>query len=172
MKKIIFALLPIGMLLTSCSDNLSKSKAKSIAKECLEKTHEKVTTRISIGEVHYFSSDSLQLRKLANDGYLKIVKNPRGAYSYTDTYNVSLTEKSKPFVESTEKYHAVLRMYDYKIGEVKEIQEVPAMGGANVKIELLKENKTPFAILDNNNTEFKIINALFAKTTDGWRWCQ
>ncbi|WP_454058921.1 hypothetical protein [Elizabethkingia ursingii] len=172
MKKFVLAFLPIVVILGSCSDNLSKSKAEKIAKECLEKTPEKKTTNILLGKEEYLRGDSLKIKKLANEGYLKIVKNPRGLYSSTDTYNISLTEKSKPFVESTEQYYSVLRMYDYKIGEIKEIQEVPAMGGANVKIELLKKNKTPFAILDDSNTEFKIINAPFAKTSDGWRWCE
>lgn len=164
MKKIIWALLPMGFLLTACSDNLTKSKAESIAKECIKKRPEKYSINIPLGASTYVSEEVAALyQKLAQQGYLKLNKRGSGAY------DIFLTEKAKPFIDDD--FNKTLKTYDLEFEKVAEVHEIPAFGGANVKIEFKKINKTPFSILDRNKETSIIREFAFTKTSDGWKGC-
>lgn len=169
--KNIFLLIFYVFFLCSCSDKLTNSEAEAIAKKCLEKTPNKRTTLLILGDNCVFNSDSMKYKKLATDGYLSIEKNPKQKYQYRDHYSVSLTEKAKPFVEETNDRSALVKTCDLTMEKVAEVVEIPAIGGAKVKIQYENTNKTPFYILDKQSSSFEIKTEIFSKASDGWKWC-
>ncbi|PKR81360.1 hypothetical protein CW751_04705 [Brumimicrobium salinarum] len=74
MRKIT-ALLILTLFLSSCSDNLSNSKAEGIIIECLEKEPYRKTVKFQYGERLIYNKDKEEfekLKKLEEDGLLKI----------------------------------------------------------------------------------------------------
>lgn len=168
---------------TSCSDNLSNSKAEKIIKECIEKQPYRKTVKFQYGERTIFNKDKQEFEKLLElekGGLLKIDslgrKNIRyyGKYSY---YDIQLLDKSKEHIinqtESNNKRYVELLAFEYEVDEVKEVHEIPSLNAAEVKVNYKKVNITPFSILSSENTtDFKIRKLTFAKTSNGWRYCE
>lgn len=182
MKKIIILLI-ISIIISSCSDNLSNSKAENIIKECLEKEPYRKTVKFQYGERLIYNKNKEEfekLQQLEKDGYLKIdslgSKKVRyyGRYS---NYKIELLESSKEYIieqtESNKKLYVKLLAFDYEVDEVKEVHEIPSLNAAEVRTNFKKVKITPFAILSNENTsDFKIRKLSFKKTSNGWRYCE
>ena len=182
MKKIILIAL-LSVITASCSDNLSNSQAEKIISTCLEKNPLRETVKFEYGERIIYNKNKEEfekLKELEKGGYLKIdslgVKKVR-YYGKYPNYNIELLEKSKEFIleqtESNKKQYVRLLAFNYKVDEVKEVHEIPSMNAAEVRVNYKKVNITPFAILSNENTtDFKIKKLGFAKTSNGWRYCE
>lgn len=182
MRKIT-ALLILTLFLSSCSDNLSNSKAEGIIIECLEKEPYRKTVKFQYGERLILNKDKEEfekLKKLEEDGLLKIdslgVKTVP-YYGKYQNYNIELLEKSKEYIiEQTElnkNLYVELLAFEYKVDEVKEVHEIPSLNEAEVRTNFKKVNITPFSILSNENTsDFKIRKLSFKKTSNGWRYCE
>lgn len=182
MKKFIFIAI-LGIFTTSCSDNLSNSQAEKIISNCLEKNPLREIVKFQYGERLIYNKNKEEfekLKELEKEGYLKIdslgTKKVR-YYGKYPKYNIELLEKSKEFIleqtESNKKQYVKLLAFEYKVDEVKEVHEIPSMNVAEVRVNYKKVNITPFAILSSENTtDFKIKKLTFAKTSNGWRYCE
>lgn len=183
MKYRIILYLLIFPILYSCSDGLTPQKAEQILKECFDKNPAYGTYQIIIGsEIPLSAEEIAEYRPLINDGYLSLDENSRGKYSYS-TYNLSLTDKSKEYVDeikedrtlkilSNTATYAVLRIYDYEVDKINSVHEIPSTNTAEVKVTLKKVNKNPFYTLSNDETDFTVENLEFMKMTDNkWVFC-
>ena len=64
------------------------------------------------------------------------------------------------------------KTFDYEVGEVKEVHEIPSMNAADVTVIYEKKNKTPFFGLSRDEADFITKKVAFRKTSDdGWRFC-
>ena len=179
----ITTILFLGLLLISCSDNLTNSKAENIIIECLEKKPYRKTVKFQYGERLIYNRDKKEfekLKELEKDGLLKIdslgIKKVR-YYGKYQNYNIELLEKAKEYIieqtESKKKLYVELLAFDYEVDEVKEVHEIPSLNAAEVRTNFKKVNVTPFSILGNENTsDFKIRKLSFKKTSNGWRYCE
>ncbi len=183
MKRIFLFSTLITLLTISCSDSLSNSKAEKIINECLEKEPYRKTVKFQYGERTIFNRDKEEfgkLRELEDIGLLKIDSLGRKKVRYYGTYtyyDIKLLDKTKEFVleqtESDKKQYVELLAFDYEVEEVKEVHEIPSLNEAEVKVNYKKVNITPFSVLSNENTtDFKIRKLTFAKTSNGWRYCE
>ncbi|MHC5201461.1 hypothetical protein [Myroides sp. LJL119] len=166
------------LFLTACSDNLSNSKAEKIINECFKQMPQLGLVNIEYGKD--ISIDSLELenyKKLEQQGYITLEKQAKSSiYSTRSYYTVGLNDKMKPFIEETKKgifgsTLAQVRMYEYKLDKVESVHEMPSTNTAEVKMQLIKADKTPFIIFDKDKSEFVIKKVGFTKTTKGWEFC-
>ena len=168
MKKIL-VFLSIGLLLGSCSDKLTSSKAEKLIQEALEKEP-------IIGEVNISTGDHVQIEeewtindsgnlslftleemikkyeRLRDDGVITMsfVEKKAGYSEYEYFYSIHLTDKGKQYVLSTkdEKSYQVhiVKTYSATLNGVKDIHLIPEWNGAEVLVSF-KLDKTPFSIL-------------------------
>jgi len=195
MKKIITILI-LTLLFTSCSDNLTNSKAEDIIKECLEKNPQFGKIDFKTGEIMFNTETKYQqklleqYKNLASKGYI-FLDLKKSSKKYI-TYKVSFTDKAKDFVLETGKLSGlglgakrnitVIKIYDYELHEVKNVREETygsATGDvivtrAEVAITYKKINKTPFYDdLAKNKSDFINQEIKFKKTASGvWKYCE
>lgn len=181
MKKIILAILPLSLIFTSCSDKLSNSKAKKIAKECLEAEGlAKESANFFSGKKIRLDNDSLIFQKLEKEGYLTLEKLPKeNKWQNYELFNITLTEKSKPFIEKSEPTvwgkdatQFTVKTNDLELEKVSEVTEIPAFNAAEVVLNFKKTKKTPFYEFSRDKTDFLVKKVSFSKTSEGWRWCE
>lgn len=180
------------LLITSCgSDELTKSKAKSIMKECQEKLDKELfkTNQYRYGIIdipdrkseEYFNTLNTH-KKLEKLGLVTISEPNKDTRelgnSKGDIIEVNLTPKGKEFlvgrVDNTFGHlKAEFKSCEYKIKKVVEIQEIPERNEAKVKVAFERYNETPFFEKANQKANPKelVETASFRKTTDGWRLC-
>ncbi|WP_340155466.1 hypothetical protein [uncultured Winogradskyella sp.] len=180
-------LLILAILISSCSDNLTNSKAEDIISDCLESNPKVGKTNFRTGEIRFYTEKDNQIellnkyKNIAEEGLITLdsVKSSK-RYKHT-TYNVSFTDKAKEYVLETDKKNmfgrnsntSVIRTYDYEVDEVKEVHEIPSMNSAEVTIIYKKENKTPFSDFEKDKSDFITKKIGFRKTTsDGWKYCE
>ena len=92
---------------------------------------------------------------------------------YTE-FNIKLTKKGqKHVVEGREnKSNVTVNTFRYEVDKVLEVQEIPAMNGAKVKVQYEGVDITPFAILSPKGpAEFWIKTLQMKKTSNGWKYC-
>lgn len=180
--KQFFMLLCTSFLVASCSNNLSVSKAESIVEEYLEENPQQGSVQISTGKISHISEETLNTyKKLEADGYLKVEYKEEevgnGYWKSTKKYHiVSLTEKSQDYVLKTRNSYSEtetnyeMRTYSLALDEVSDIFIKKDERTATAKAKFKKKDKTPFFILENDPTDFKVTEMLFYKTEDkGWR---
>lgn len=199
MKNLLLLLVSLAIL--SCgSDNLSNSKAEDIIEDCLEKTPEKRTVMLNIDQI-VFGTDEERLKKyqkLEEDGFIEMklidtkaeIKKPnakndplaqwryeaemRRAERNKNTYNVKITNKSKKYIDDAPEGRnwITMKTFIYEVDKVLEVQEIPAMNAAKVKVQFKAEDITPFAILSAKDpTEFWVKDVNMTKTSNGWKYC-
>lgn len=188
MKRIL-AFLALGLLLGSCSDKLTTSKAEVLVEESLKEKPMYGEIIIYTGEAlkpsNLFSEEKAKLYdKLNEEGYLKISivekpvldwrGNPREG-EFEKFFSISLTDKSKDFLLETKKsysdgaYENTMRTYTAEVDKVSDIHIIPEMNMAEAKATFTKKDKTPFFIFEDDQTEFLVKNVVFQKTEDkGW----
>ncbi len=183
MKKITTILI-LTLLLTSCSDNLTNSKAEGIIRECLEKNPKYGTINFKTGEIRFNTERKPDLeliekyKNLAIQGYILFdLKKTSKKYI---TYKVSFTDKAKDFVLETGKQSGfglapknitITKVYDYELLEAKEIREMSIT--AEVDVTYKKINKTPFYNFEKQFSDFINMEIrLYKRTNDGWKYCE
>lgn len=180
------------LLITSCgSDELTKSEAKSIMKECQEKLDKDLfkTNLYHYGIIDIPETKSeeysniLEKHKEMEKLGLVTISEPKKdtrefGNSKGDIIEVNLTPKGKEFligrVDNTFGHmKAQFKSCEYEIKDIVEIQEIPDRNEAKVKVNYLRINETPFFEEANQNKNPKEFfeTVSYRKTTDGWKLC-
>lgn len=107
-----------------------------------------------------------------------IIKYSKKGYSenieLTDkAENILLGKEEKRLVYNYKKHiQASLKTCEYKLAEVLEIQEIPSLNEAIIKVKFEKISKTEIYELDDNKSDFLTKKITFRKTSNGWRLCE
>ncbi|GIZ15438.1 hypothetical protein [Capnocytophaga catalasegens] len=170
-----------GFLLTSCSENLTTSKAEDIVEEYLKEKPKNGQVAVYAGKInadsYYLMGGNLEkYKKLAADRYLNMEykEEERGRWSIDKYYIISLTNKSQDFVlkiiPDDEKTRYEMRTYTIELDEISDIFIRKEEKTATSKAKFKKKDKTPFFIFEDDPTDFSVQDVLFYKTEDkGWR---
>lgn len=163
MKK-IFVFLAIGLLLGSCSDKLTSSKAEKLIQEALGKEPIEDNVQIKIGEEVLFSSydfiiEERPYSKLKEDGMIEMTFIRTKPWSDDRYYSVQLTDKGKQYLTNIEvredKYKNcklyTMKSHSIRFNKVEEIHLIPERNMAYVKASF-KIEKTPFFVLNGLNS--------------------
>lgn len=196
MKKLLL----LALLICSCgSDNLSNSKAEDIISDCLEKEPIQRTVSIRLNKNKIAKDDLTKYEELKKDGYLEMesaknnVKKPVKKKSddplaqwryeaelrsynrnYKNAYDVKLTDKAEKHIETAPEKSNLVKMkaFRYEVDKVLEVQEIPAMNTAKVKVQYKAVDITPFAVLSRKDpAEFWVKDITMTKTSNGWKYC-
>lgn len=171
------------LLATSCgSDNLTNSKAEKIISACLESKPELRTSYFAIGKATFknkdYDNDLLgKYTKLVEDGYLEmelVQEFSTGWRKGTKEYNIKLTEDALEYMEEVPENgnQAIAKAFRYVVDEVLEVQEIPSLNTAKVKIQYKAADITPFSVFSRKDPkEFWIDNITVRKTSNGWKYC-
>jgi hypothetical protein len=175
-------------IFTSCSsDELTKSKAESMAIECIKgENHVKTTTSYygvleqwdrfkKKNTVFLESYKKLEEKGLYNMGELQHVK---GVLGMKERYEISLTPKAEKLLISSKKdakgkITGKFKICEYTFESVEEIHEIPAENIANVKLKFIRINETPFFKETHEKANPKEVfkQVKYKKTNDGWKLC-
>ncbi|PWL38117.1 hypothetical protein DKG77_07435 [Flagellimonas aquimarina] len=200
MKRTIM-ILCFSLLVFSCdSGKLTNSKAEDIISDCLESEPEDRSVSIKINKVQFSKNQKeevLKYEELRDDGYLELtlIEKPklkplsnsndplaswrreaeiRRQERYYKEYDISLTKKAEDFiVKARENSNFVtLKTFNYEVDEVLEVQEIPTMNTAKVKVKFKAVDLTPFAILYKKDpSKLWIDDVSMSKTSNGWKYC-
>jgi hypothetical protein len=186
-------LITIGVLLMiSCSDELSRSKAKE---EIIKHNELPIPVTVELKKRFLFDHQYLpgfrkvclnfnfdrfsnwegKLNKMESLGFITLQKDE--FYDECDDLymNVILTEKGKKFLENENEEDYEIRFYELVFGEITGIVSFEEFSGADVHYTLKKDNFTDFGMLIEGVTEIKEENKEikklenFSKYDDGWR---
>lgn len=180
-QKLIYGIISI-IVLNSCSDNLSNSKAKDIISDCIKKNHfgsikifegDNLVKSYSPETIKYFSN----LKKLDRDGLIKFDSlryiNGLGIY-----YNLHMTSKAKEFILTSapsKKFPEIneifVKAFNYKLLNIININELDSSSSAEVTTEYSKISESPFSILDENDSKLNSEVFTLIKTDKGWKGC-
>ena len=163
MKKIL-VFLAIGLLLGSCSDKLTSSKAEKLIQEALGKEPIEDNVQIKIGEEVLFCSydfiiEERPYSKLKEDGMIEMTFIRTKPWSDDRYYSVQLTDKGKQYLTNIEvredKYKNcklyTMKSHSIRFNKVEEIHLIPERNMAYVKASF-KIEKTPFFVLNGLNS--------------------
>ena len=169
MKKIIILLSII--VLSSCSNKLSNSKAENLISEHLElpkKETWKIEYNLSwVGWKRYYEI----YKPLVKKGLLYSNYRGRGLNGYLHT---EPTKKAKKYIVKNNKKEFEVELCTQKFGKIISIHEIPQMNAAEVKYTIIRTNFTPFGKLyrtywNNKPLEKSITKSImFKKLNDGW----
>lgn len=172
-----FKILILLLLITSCSDELSKSKAADIITECMEKHPNNGKLRINYGTIRLYKNKNLELMQgLQKEGFITMTL----ANKYSDSkFKITLTPKAEKLILKkgldyngyTPKAEVTLKTCDLKLNEVTEIQEIPAMNAARVKFTYQRINENALAKFEKGYPKIENGEIQMKKTTDGWKFC-
>ena len=172
---ILLALSMVIFLMSSCSDDLSRSRAKE---QIIEKS------KLPMVESEYFDQvldESLPqarailegYKKLEADGYITVSKCECGFGQAA--YCTEFTDKGKPFITGKGHYGGVcsqpipMRVAELEFGEVTGIRREGESTNAIVSYTLTRKNVTPFGVFLNLENVIKGPDITFTKYDDGWR---
>lgn len=171
----VVTLLFCVLSLVSCSSKLNESKIRTILKESLTSEDLNASVALEIGDVSFVSNSEIEHFKILEEEGLLIAKK-----NSQRSYNISLTDKANPYlVETIEKkigifggisLFAKMKAFTYEVNAIEDIHENPSENTATARVTLKKVDKTPFAILLKDNTDFLKKKLNFFKTTEGeWK---
>nr|WP_314801672.1 hypothetical protein [uncultured Capnocytophaga sp.] len=155
MKRIL-AFLVLGLLLGSCSDKLSSSKAEKLIQESLGKEPIYGDIQIQIGDnIEFFGytvKEELEsYRKLKEEGMIEMNER-KNEYRRATVYSIHLTDKGKQYLLKEEKYNervfVTIKTYSAIFNGIEEVHLIPEQNSARVLVSF-KIEKTPFFILEN-----------------------
>ena len=200
MKRILLVLV-ILILQCSCdSGKLTNSKAEKIISECLAITPSEQQAFMQLGNVGFTKSQKKEVNlyeKLKDQGFLKLTlierqkiksfprsddplvqwrrdAEKRRQEKYIAEYTVELTKKSEIYVVGTKgnSTGVRLRAFNYIVDEVLEVQEIPELNMAKIKVRFKAADLTPFAELSlKQNSEVVVKHINMTNTSNGWQYC-
>ena len=166
---------------------------KKLIQKSLEKEPIDVKITLNTGKSfsrEMFNKELLKLyEKLQDEGFFKI-SIIRESFPRTDLlgnfkgmgtrefYYFSLTEKSKDYILETKRdkyskeevYINIIRTYTAELEKVTDIHIIPQTNTAEATATFITKNKTPFFILEGDQTESFTQTVTFVKTEDeGWK---
>ena len=175
------------LLLISCSDKLSESKATKLFVECDLNGNSsgyntliipnKITESGGFSDYKNFRKFQILAKDLVRYDYIRIdtlrEKNSFG----TIIYNISVNDKLKPFLlkDKVKPNSKIVKIVKLIPENIINIQEYPAFNTAEVTLEvkgewLLQEMKE--IPIFKNNTATKNITISYTKTNKGWNLCE
>lgn len=184
MKK-IFVFLAIGLLLGSCSDKLTSSKAEKLIQETLEKEPVQGKESIKIGDKVEFIGYDFRIKeelepyeKLKDEGMIEMISKGKSNYGYP-IYSIQLTDKGKQYllrVENNGEYKQhIMKTYSTTLDKVDELHIIPEQNSARALV-FFKIEKTPFFVLENSETQERIKENVVKRALDfrkleekGWK---
>lgn len=175
MKKFI-AIFLVTISFSCKNEKLNEASIIKIYNNCVKKGNYNniILEKIVLGKSRILNSkinSSYTLenyKKLQNLGLITFESNNTKYLGY-EQYNISITEKGKPFLVVKNKKNYV-KAYDLKIKEVKDIIIKKELPFAQAKIVLEKSNPTPFSFLSNKNDKTILIN--LNKENENWLLCK
>ena len=184
MKKIL-VFLAIGLLLGSCSDKLTSSKAEKLIQETLEKEPVQGKESIKIGDKVEFIGYDFRIKeelepyeKLKDEGMIEMISKGKSNYGYP-IYSIQLTDKGKQYLLRVEdngdyKQH-IMKTYSATLDKVDELHVIPEQNSARALV-FFKIEKTPFFVLENSETQGRIKENVVKRALDfrkleekGWK---
>ena len=180
--KNVLLLVTLFLLISSCgSDTLSNAKAEKILEDCLETEPEQRTVSFRIGKATFRDNDyDKELLgkyvQLVEQGYMemKLVRELKSRYNKGKEYDITLAEAALDFMEKVPEKggNAKAEAFKYVVDEVLEVQEIPSLNSAKVKVKYQLDDRTPFAIFfAGEPQEFWIDDISMKKTSNGWKYC-
>ena len=184
MKK-IFVFLALGLLLGSCSDKLTSSKAEKLIQETLEKEPVQGKESIKIGDKVEFIGYDFRIKeelepyeKLKDEGMIEMISKGKSNYGYP-IYSIQLTDKGKQYllrVEDNSEYKQhIMKTYSATLDKVDELHVIPEQNSARALV-FFKIEKTPFFVLENSETQERIKENVVKRALDfrkleekGWK---
>ena len=184
MKKIL-VFLAIGLLLGSCSDKLTSSKAEKLIQETLEKEPVQGKESIKIGDKVEFIGYDFRIKeelepyeKLKDEGMIEMISKGKSNYGYP-IYSIQLTDKGKQYllrVEDNSEYKQhIMKTYSATLDKVDELHVIPEQNSARA-LAFFKIEKTPFFVLENSETQERIKENVVKRALDfrkleekGWK---
>ena len=184
MKKIL-VFLAIGLLLGSCSDKLTSSKAEKLIQETLEKEPVQGKESIKIGDKVEFIGYDFRIKeelepyeKLKDEGMIEMISKGKSNYGYP-IYSIQLTDKGKQYllrVEDNGEYKQhIMKTYSATLDKVDELHVIPEQNSARALV-FFKIEKTPFFVLENSETQERIKENVVKRALDfrkleekGWK---
>ena len=184
MKKIL-VFLAIGLLLGSCSDKLTSSKAEKLIQETLEKEPVQGEESMKIGDKVEFIGYDFRIKeelepyeKLKDEGMIEMISKGKSNYGYP-IYSIQLTDKGKQYLLRVEnnggyKQH-IMKTYSATLDKVDELHIIPEQNSARALV-FFKIEKTPFFVLGNSETQGRIKENVVKRALDfrkleekGWK---
>ena len=184
MKKIL-VFLAIGLLLGSCSDKLTSSKAEKLIQETLEKEPVQGKESIKIGDKVEFIGYDFRIKeelepyeKLKDEGMIEMISKGKSNYGYP-IYSIQLTDKGKQYllrVEDNGEYKQhIMKTYSATLDKVDKLHVIPEQNSARALV-FFKIEKTPFFVLENSETQERIKENVVKRALDfrkleekGWK---
>ena len=179
MKKIL-VFLAIGLLLGSCSDKLTSSKAEKLIQETLEKEPVQGKESIKIGDKVEFIGYDFRIKeelepyeKLKDEGMIEMISKGKSNYGYP-IYSIQLTDKGKQYllrVEDNGEYKQhIMKTYSATLDKVDELHVIPEQNSARALV-FFKIEKTPFFVLENSETQERIKENVVKRALEekGWK---
>ena len=184
MKKIL-VFLAIGLLLGSCSDKLTSSKAEKLIQETLEKEPVQGEESMKIGDKVEFIGYDFRIKeelepyeKLKDEGMIEMISKGKSNYGYP-IYSIQLTDKGKQYllrVEDNGEYKQhIMKTYSATLDKVDELHVIPEQNSARALV-FFKIEKTPFFVLENSETQERIKENVVKRALDfrkleekGWK---
>jgi hypothetical protein len=161
MKRIL-AFLVLGLLLGSCSDKLTSSKAEKLIQESLGKEPIEDNVKIETGEEIMFSYHNSiseeRYNNLKEGGMIEMILIRKKPWSDERYYSIQLTDKGKQYIADPEVKENkrnncklyTMKSHSIRFNKVEEIHLIPERNMAYVKASF-KIEKTPFFILKELN---------------------
>ena len=161
MKRIL-AFLVLELLLGSCSDKLTSSKAEKLIQESLGKEPIEDNVKIETGEEIMFSYHNSiseeRYNNLKEGGMIEMILIRKKPWSDERYYSIQLTDKGKQYIADPEVKENkrnncklyTMKSHSIRFNKVEEIHLIPERNMAYVKASF-KIEKTPFFILKELN---------------------
>jgi hypothetical protein len=173
--KLILIVLSVITFASCNSQKLDKDKIKKLYNNCVEKELHKdvVLEKLILGKKRILnpkikSNNSLKhYKKLEELGLIKIESNNTNFMGY-EQYNISITEKGKPFLVKVKDKDFVI-CYNKEIEDIKNIVTNDNLPFAQANIIFKKTNATPFSSLSTKENKKILVN--LKKTEKGWTLC-
>lgn len=183
MKKLyILCITCTTLLLAACGNNamLDQSTATKLVATYLKSNPVYETVKIDLGEIKFKSKNDKQdlgkYKDLQKEGYVELnLQDQKKKFLSKDSnyvYQVTLTDKSKPFILKQEKNEATVKAIGYIMDEDKPATiDKSANKSAKVTV-MLKKDKNPFTVFyHDKNVGGNFITKTFKlkyKKEDGW----
>jgi hypothetical protein len=172
---ILIALSTLILLMSSCSDDLSRSRAKEliIAKSKLPMVESEYFDQVLDESLPQARAILEGYRKLEADGYITVSKCECGFGQAA--YCTEFTDKGKAFITGKGHYGGVcsqpipMRVAELEFGEVTGIRREGESTKAIVSYTIRRKDITPFGVFLKLEAVIQGPDITFAKYDDGWR---
>lgn len=151
-------------------DDKNRAKYEKLADDGFIEMVSKKTAKPKPVKKKYNLNDPLE--KWRYEAALKLYE--RELQRNKNTYDIKLTSKAQKYIENAPENGNLVKLktFTYEVDKVLEVQEIPAMNAAKVKVQYKADDVTPFAVLSSKDpSEYLIDDLNMIKTSNGWKYC-